>query len=271
MQSISKIAPLILSLSLGAVACAPKAIAVSPERTHALTVTGEGQANAAPDLATVRLGVEERAPTAEGAMTRANKRMQAILDAVKAKGVSENDLQTTDLSMYFERDHEPRPFPTPRPEGDSPEDRKSAEDRKVEMEKAEVEAKQMVAEGHYVVRNTVIVSVRDLSKIGDVIGSAMQAGANHLHGFELSIEDPSPVQEKARDKAIAQAIDKAKKMAKKAGIDLGPIIEISETGSSHPIPMASKRMMDLQESKVPVEQGQMSVTQTVQVVFAIEE
>jgi uncharacterized protein YggE len=59
----------------------------------------------------VRLGVEERAPTADGAMTQANQRMQAILSAVKAKGVSENDLQTTDLSMYFERDPEPRPLP----------------------------------------------------------------------------------------------------------------------------------------------------------------
>jgi uncharacterized protein YggE len=200
-------------------------------------------------------------------MTQANQRMQAILSAVKAKGVSENDLQTTDLSMYFEREHEPRPLPAPRLEATST----KSEEREVAMQKAEIEVMDAEPRGHYVVRNTVIVSVRDLKKIGDVIGAAMQAGANHLHGFELSIEDPTPVQEKARTEAIEHAIDKAKKMAKTAGIKLGPIIEISEAGASHPVPMPAKQMMNMAESSVPVEQGQMSVTQTVQIVFSIED
>jgi len=230
-----------------------------------LTVTGEGEANAAPDLATVRLGVEERAATADGAMKQANRRMQGIIAALKAKGVSENDLQTTDLSMYFERNHEPRPVQSPEVRPTSP----GSEEGEIEARKLEIQEKEMVSEGHYVVRNTVIVSVRDLKKSGDVIGAAMQAGANHLHGFELSVEDPTLVQEKARDKAIEHAIDKAEKMAKKAQVKLGPIMEISETGSSRPAPMSANRMMDMAESSVPVEEGQMSVSQRVQVVFAL--
>lgn len=264
MNTISKLTPALLSLSLGA-ACAPKTIAIAPEASNTLTVTGEGEANAAPDLATVRLGVEERATTADGAMKQANRRMQEIIAALKAKGVSENDLQTTDLSMYFERNHEPRPVSVSTP----PSTNASSEEGEVKARKLESEEKSLVPEGHYVVRNTVIVSVRDLKKIGDVIGAAMQAGANHLHGFELSIEDPTLVQEKARDEAIEHAIDKAEKMAKRANVELGPIKEITETGSSHPVPMAANRKMVMAESSVPVEQGQMSVSQGVQIVFAL--
>lgn len=254
----------VLPWALASVACAPRTIAVAPDRTHAIEVVGVGEVSAPPDLGRVRLGVEERAVSAQEAMQRANARMDAITKALKAQGVESRDLQTTDLSMYFERDpNYPMPMPpreVMRPAGEQGE----APASKVDKPSPES------VDGVYVVRNTVIVSVRKLDRIGEVIGAAMNAGANQMHGFELTIEDPAPLRNDARKKAVAQAIEKASQLAKESGVKLGSVIEVREVGGVAPMPqMANKRSMDMVEASVPVEQGELSLSQEVQVVFEI--
>ncbi len=249
--------PLALVLATGALGCAPRTVAVSPESRPTLSVVGEGKANASPDLARVRLGVEERAPSPEDAMGRANRRMDEILRALQAKGIDKRDLQTTDLSMYFEDVREMPPGPMMMPKGEAhPEEPR--------------EEQGVTPRGYYVVRNTVIVSVRKLDSLGEVIGSAMSAGANQLHGFELTMDDASRLRDEARKKAIAQAIDKAKQMAKEADVKLGRIIEVTEASDAVPFPKIAGRSYHMVDSSVPVENGELSLSESVNVVFALE-
>lgn len=253
------------------------AVAIAPEEPHTLTVTGEGEASAAPDLATLRLGVEERAPTADVAMDMTNRRMAAVIGALKNKGVLAEDIQTTDLSVYFERmdGHPglpPQPIesePMPRPEAGEPSSKSVAAPVKKGGEENQV-VRMRAPEGYYVVRNTVVVSVHDLDRLGEVIGAAMQAGANNLHGLELTLEDPHPLNDEARRRAVARAMKKAQQLAKEAGVSLGPIIEVSEMGASHPMPRPASRAVKMEAANVPVERGQLSVIENVQVVFSIE-
>jgi uncharacterized protein YggE len=212
----------------------------------------------------VRLGVEERALSAQEAMQRANERMDAITRALKAQGIEGRDLQTTDLSMYFERDAN-YPMPMPPREIMHP-----TLEEGVPTASKEAKPSTESVDGVYVVRNTVIVSVRKLDRLGEVIGAAMSAGANQMHGFELTIEDPAPLRDQARKKAVEQAIAKARQLARESGVKLGSVIEVREVGGATPMPqMANKRSMAMAEASVPVEQGELSLSQEVQVVFEI--
>jgi len=252
---------LVLPLALISWGCAPHSIVVHPDQQDAIRVSGQGEVYAAPDLARVRLGVEERAVSAEDAMSRANARMTQITQALQAKGVAGRDLQTTELSMYFERTQDnPQPVYSPRSTKDLGGDAT-----------ATAPSPQASPEGYYVVRNTLIVSVRKLDQLGTTIGAAMAAGANHLHGLELSLEDPSTLRDEARKKAVAQAVSKAQLLAKEAKVELGPVLSINEAQGGEAVPMmAGTRMKAMADASVPVESGELSLTQQVEVVFAIK-
>lgn len=257
-----------------AVGCAPHTIVLESPQAKGLAVRGEGEATQAPDLATVRVGVEERAVSAQAALAQANETMRRVMEAVKAEGVDGKDLQTADLSMYFERDPHvmpqpvpPQPIAPPRTGAADPAPSKVATEQVAGGESSE---RAPAVDGVYVVRNTAVIALRDLDKVGTVIGSAMNAGANTLYGFELSIEDPTQLQNEAREDAIEAALEKARRMADRAGVKLGAVVSIQESQSSPPMPYAAGRMaLEKAQANVPVERGQLTVVQTVEVTFTL--
>lgn len=272
----------LLGLWLVCAACAPQTVNLRSPQAEGLQVTGQGEATAAPDLATIRIGVEERALAPEEAMQRANQTMQRIMDAVKAEGVQPQDLQTADLNMHFERAHDNEPLPVPRPpmsaNAANQEQQLAMRERATSAQgsPAKVDDPQPtppdlpVVRGNYVVRNNIIISLRNLDKVGEVIGAAMSAGANQMYGFELSIEDPSSLQDRAREKAVAAALAKARLLAARTGVSLGPIVAIRDATESRPTPIAAPRLsLERADSSVPFERGQLSVTQFVEVTFSL--
>jgi uncharacterized protein YggE len=257
------------ALSLATVACAPQRVTLVPEGQHSIVVSGQGEVYAAPDRARVRLGIEERAASAEEAMNSANQRMTQIIAALKARGVLEKDIQTTELSMYFERLQDtpgyPPDYAPPRPV--APE--MGATNEKVAQVATAPAVPKM--QGVYVVRNTVLVTIAEIKQVGAYIGAAMGAGANALHGLELTIEDPTVLRNEARKQAVKNAREKAQILAKEAKVKLGPVISVNETGGGEPVPMMAERGMSYKSANVPVATGELSLTQHVQVTFAIEE
>lgn len=254
---------LLVPLTLTAFACAPHSVALVPEAQQSITVSGKGEVFAEPDMARVRLGVEERATSAEQAMDKVNARMSQITAALKDKGVAAKDVQTTELSMYFERS----------PDAPTPPFREMAPTKEMNSE-ATTSSQSAPAEkqpaGFYVARNTVTVSVHKIEQVGAVIGAAMAAGANNLHGFELTIEDPSQLRDEARRRAVKKAMDKAQLLAAEAHVELGPVLSVTEIdGGEHP-PMMAERAMSMKSANVPVEAGELSIAQSVQVVFGIK-
>lgn len=252
----------LVPFALSAFACTPHRVALASEPAQSITVTGQGEVFAEPDLARVRLGVEERGASADQAMKKANLRMAEITKALKDQGVEPKDVQTTELSLYFER----------APDIAHPV-------REVMLEKAETseaapsdpaQNAQKQPEGFYVVRNTVTVSVREMQQVGAVIGAAMSAGANHLHGFELTLDDPSKLRDEARKRAVKKAMEKAKLLASEAQVRLGPVLSVTEVDGGESAPMMSERAISMKSANVPIEAGELSLAQSVQVVFAIE-
>lgn len=260
---------LLLLVPLSGVACAPHKVSLVPEGQHSIVVSGQGEVYAAPDRARVRLGIEERAAGAEEAMNSANARMTQIIAALKARGVQEKDIQTTELSMYFERLPEGPGYPPTYVPTRAAGAEMGSSSEKVAVAPA-VPAPQVV-QGVYVVRNTVLISISEIKEVGAYIGAAMSAGANSLHGLELTIEDPKELRDEARKRAVKNAREKAVLLAKEAKVELGPVISVTEVGGGEPMPMMAEAAMRFKSANVPVETGELSLTQHVQVTFAIED
>jgi uncharacterized protein YggE len=274
---------------LGAAACTPQTVvhtstpaANAPAR--GISVNGVGKANGKPNVARSTIGVEARAGTAEEAMAEVNQRMAQVIAAVKQAGVADADVRTSTLSLNFERNYE-----TPRPEfapsamvvsapvaapASAPAANPAAKPKSagVAVPKAEqVPAAPLVKlpQGFYTATNSVEVTIRNLDAAGKVLSAATGAGANQLYGIRFEIEDPSALQADARKKAVEDARARAERLAQLAGVKLGPAVSITELdGGGGPVPMFAMAKMD---ASAPVERGELTVTSTVQIVFALPE
>lgn len=273
---------------LGVVACTPQTVVhtsapAANAPTRGISVNGVGKANGKPNVARSTIGVEARAGTAEEAMADVNQRMAQVIAAVKQAGVADADVRTSTLSLNFERNYEsPRPeyapaaYPVATPPGAStaapaaPAGKSKAAG--VAVPKAEqVPAAPLVKlpQGFYTATNSVEVTIRNLDTAGKVLSAATSAGANQLYGIRFEIEDPSGLLAEARKKAVEDARARAEKLAQLAGVKLGPAVSITELdGGGGPVPMFAMAKMD---SAAPVERGELTVTSTVQIVFALPE
>jgi uncharacterized protein YggE len=209
-----------------------------------IVVSGEGDAAIAPDMAVLSLGVAETRKTARDALDVANSAMSAVIEALKKQGIAPRDLQTSGLSIQAQYAYPQNEDGTPKPP---------------------------VLTG-YAVSNTLTVRVRDLAKVGAIIDQAVTLGVNQGGDIRFTNEDPAKTVATARAAAVRDAIEKAKTLADAAGVKVGRILEITETGNAEdPRPLMSARMAKQAEDAVPVEAGENSYSINVNVTFAIDQ
>lgn len=232
----------------------------APARTVAdgggLTVSGTATVTGVPDIAKVSLGVESRAATAQVATTETANKMNAVIGALKQAGVADADVQTSRMSVYFQRDvrpPEPQPLPARR-----------------EGATEEMPAKPEQPSGMYVVSNMVTATIRDLDKAQAIINAAMQAGVNQMHGLNFELSQPEQLQAQARAKAVAQAKQNAEQLAQLLGVKLGRVVAVRDSGNGGG-PIMRGAMMAKAESAaaMPVERGEVSAQHTVEVVYEL--
>jgi len=213
-----------------------------------ITVTGEGEAAAAPDMAILSLVVMQEKPTAREALTASNEAMAKVLDALKKAGIAERDLQTSGFSI------DPRYV--------YPENKDNTQPPK---------APQIVG---YAVSNSLTVRVRDLKKVGEILDQSVTLGVNQGGNITFTNDKPEAVIDEARKKAVASAIAKAKTLTEAAGVGLGRVIEISEQSfTPRPVPMAARgKMMAMEASdSVPVATGENTYNVNVNVTFELKD
>ncbi len=167
---------------------------------NTISISGEGKVLAAPDIGQVDLSVVSDASTVAPAQKDNTDKMNKIIQAMKSLGVEDKDLQTTNYSIYprYQYSHG----------------------------KNEIIG--------YEVTQTLEVKIRNLDKVGDVLGQAASLGVNQVGSLNFTFDDPNALQSQARQKAIADAKQKAKDLAAGLGVSLGKIIGFSETVSGVP-------------------------------------
>jgi uncharacterized protein YggE len=254
-----------LLFALGAAGCSTEVVnhVQAPSEALGLVATGSGKVTAAPDTAVVNIGVETRDASPKVAVERNTQEMTNLVAALKGLGVADADLQTSNFNIRFERVESHWPVPQPVPQAAPT---KSAAGT---AEVAAAPAKPAV-EGVFVVTNTLNVTVRDLPKLGEVLSSATAAGANSVWGVDFRIDNPEPLLVQARDKAVADATEKAKRLAQAAGIKLGKLVAIEESGRGGPMPVGALFSARAEKAAVPIEAGSLEVTADVVVRFALD-
>ena len=205
------------------------------EESGRLTVTGEGRVAAAPDMATVRFGVTVREKTAQAALAAASRAMEKVLARVREAGIEPRDIRTDALSL-------------------SPlwSERGSGQTRRITG---------------YVASNQLTVRVRDLPSLGGLLDAVTASGANTFNGLSFALSEPGPALDEARRRAVADAMARARLYAEAAGVRLGPLLELTETGGLAP-PIRARQMAMAAEA-VPVAEGELVVRAGVTMVFAI--
>lgn len=220
---------------------APSAALAADEAPARITITGAGLAAAAPDLVTVTIGVETRAETAEAALAENNAKARALADAARAAGVAARDVQTSGLSLFpiYERRGASLAG------GDGPPKLTG-----------------------FQVGNALRLRLRDMATVGETLTALVAAGANQMRGIAFSIDDDQALRDEARRAAVADARRKAALYAEAAGVTLGPILSISETGAAG-APRFEAAARSLAADAVPVEAGETSVSAAVTIVWRI--
>ena len=181
------------------------------------------------------MGVTTARPTALAAIRANSEEMNKLIDVLKRRGVAAKDIQTSQVSItpQYNRPAEARPG--------VPED----------LTVAKVVG--------YEVGNTVRVTVRDRARIGDLIDGAIQAGSNQMYGISFRIDDREAVLVDLRAKAFDSAKAKAELYAKRWGMTLGPVYQITESEPdwqpSLPSPMGAPVMAAPMAPSPPVSAG----------------
>jgi hypothetical protein len=239
MHQLSRRAAMPAALALLAVAAALplRADTAAPaQATGQITVTGEGRVEAAPDMATLTLGVTTEARTAAEAMAANSAQLTRVLERLRSAGIADRDMQTTGLSLN----------PNWQSGGDGAAPRITG----------------------YVAGNMLAVRLRDLDATGQVLEAAIGDGANTFNGLSFGLTDPAAALTEARRRAVADALARARLLAEAAGLTLGPVLSISEGGSpGGPGPMF--RMEAAADAPVPVLGGEVATEARVTMVFAL--
>ncbi|WP_329126032.1 SIMPL domain-containing protein [Streptomyces sp. NBC_01465] len=190
-----------------------------------VTVTGEGSASTAPDMAVLTAGVEVTEPTAKEALAAQSAASAELLAALRKQGIADRDVQTESLSL----------------------------NAVYQQDTAGGQAKLT----GYQAGQAFSVKIRDIRKVGAVIQAAMDAtgDAGRVNGVAFDVADPAALQTAARKAAAHDAHDKAAQHAKLAGRRLGRLVSLTEGESGRPRPVAMPAVAYDKES-VPVAPGE---------------
>lgn len=207
--------------------------------TNSITVDGFGTASGAPDVAYLQLGVQVSDTDVTTAFNQANDLMTTVIGALTEQGIDPKDIQTTGLYMYPDTGYDPQTG--------APTDTTT-----------------------YRVGNSVNITIRDISKIGEIISAGVDAGANNINSLTFGIADTAALEGQARTAAIADAKDRAAQLAEGLGLTLGdPIIVVESFSSSTPPILYDRAQSVGGASNVPVQSGQLDVQVTVTITFSI--
>ena len=204
-----------------------------------ISVGAEGEAAIAPDLAEVMLGVSASDRKLDKAQIDVNARTSAVLSRLRELGVGEPDLAARGVSVQ--------------PMYDPKDGRRIA--------------------GYHVGRR-VTARVRDLERLGDVLDGVVAAGANEVHGVEMSALDTSAPEHEALRRAVAAAHAKAEAIAAAAGIGLGKLVRLEEEGGVPVQPFPRARMaMAMEAAGTPTEvvAGELTITRRIRAWFDVAE
>lgn len=226
-----------IGLALAMTAAAPAALAQAAPpaadtmfRATTLNLAAYGEVKAAPDMATINLGVVTEAATAAQAMQANAQKMNAVVAALRKAGIAEKDIQTSGLNLGAQYDY-------------------------VQNEPPKLRG--------YQASNQVTITVNDLARLGAAVDATVSAGANQINGINFGLKDPFKAENAAREEAVKALADKATLYARATGHQVSRLVSISEAGGytpqPMPVPMMAMAKREFAADATSISPGQLNV------------
>lgn len=209
------------------------------KRLTRVTVSGDSIVQAQPDTAIVTVSVVTQGKRAIDAQQENAAKSDAVVRALKAAAGAGAEVKTSGYSLQPQRVYRENQPPT--------------------------------ITG-YEARNSVTVTLSDLTKVAPVIDATAQAGANDIAGIAFTLRRDRPARDEALAQATQEAMGKARVIAQALGGRLIRIIEVQEDGTSRPpVPVYEKmEMTRIAAAQTPIEVGSLEITSRIQLIAEIE-
>ena len=233
--------PTILLFAAALLSACSGSFQIGQAMPRTINVTGNSEVILTPDIAYVSVGVHSEAENAKAAVADNNAKSQAVIDAIKSQGVDEKDIKTTNFSVYQQQKFSP-----------------TGEDLGI----------------IFAADNTVYVTMRAIDKIGEILDTSINAGANSIYGITFDVQDKDAALSTGRDEAIADAKAQAEQLASATGSKLGDVQNISYYSSMPPVPYYydNKAMggAGMEAASIPITPGQLTLTVSVNLTYSIK-
>jgi uncharacterized protein len=222
--------------------CVGQGAAAADKPPAGITVIGEGQVYAVPDIARITFGVETTGQTAKAAMDENARSMNQVIDKLKTLGLADRDIQTSGINVYPLYEEK-----TPAPGATTP------------------------TVAGYRANNSITVSIGDLKKASDVLDAVVAAGVTNVSGLTFDIKSDAKLRQQALAEAGKQAQEKAKAIADSLGVKITSLASVTEDYSSSPRPMPlAARSAAAPADSTPVSPGELTITARLQVTYNIQ-
>jgi uncharacterized protein len=219
------------ALAAGA-ALVPAAFAAAGAGPRMITVSGTGVVSTIPTQGEFTFGVSANGATASAALAADAQAMSRVIGVLKDQGVAAADIQTAMIQLS----------PNTSPNGSK-----------------------IV---NYTATNSVTARIANLGKAGPIIDGAVRAGANLVSGPSLTSADERRLSRAALAAAVEDARGRARAIAAAAGVRLGPVRSVSESGTTPPQPLSGAAAAK-SETTTPVEPGTVRIEADVTVTFGV--
>lgn len=217
-----------------------------------ISVTGEGEVTAKPDVATVSFTVRESAKTVPEAQKLAEAKIASGLKELKALGVEEKDTKTLSYSVNPKYEYQQAGY----------------------CNGYVCPPSKTVVTG-YEVTQSVTVKVRKIDQAGEVIGVLGKVNITEITGPDFTVDDMDKAEADAKNLAIKEAQEKAQATAKSLGVSLGSITQFSEdNGGYYPVmyrsSVASGMASDAKTEAVSLPQGENIIKSRVTITYTLK-
>lgn len=211
-------------------------VGLDPIAAPTITVDGQGKVTAAPNIASVQVGLLSEGSDVATTQEENSAKMNALLAELRKLGIADADMQTANYSIFPKYDY--------------------------------IEGKTVLS--GYQVSQNVTVKVRDISKLSDVFGAAGRLGANQVSGPTFTIEDEEALRAEARSKAIEAAAAKLVGLTKQLGVHPVRFISFSESSGGQPPVFAEMRALGMGGGGAPeIQPGELEVEVNVSLTFEV--
>lgn len=227
---MKKIIKYILPLITSSVLLSSCVIKQVQGQNRTVTVQGSGEIQLSADTATIVMAVITRNPDIIKATEENARKITDVMNAIYNDGIDRSNISTSNYRIYQETNS-------------------SGNDRNIQ--------------GPYNVSNEITIILTDVSRAGNIIDTAIKAGANNLSELTYSVSNTEEAVKQARMLAIKQAEENASVLASANGTSLGQLLYITEdSGSLYPRARSYKSSGEaaLLKAATPIYSGNTSVT-----------